>query len=149
MVKKKDESIENTDGQLGEVLGLLQIMAKKQQELDERLEEMEETGSKRAAELEIIRLIYDTDDKHLPGLTRLPMQAVRPFARAMMLHALHDPDVRSGKKSLSETYRTAYFTLMRSVSGEHLQKGRELALEKVQSELEKVRGPEIDLGQGA
>ena len=140
MAKKEDN---------GEVIALLQQIVKKQQEQDERLEELEETGGKRAAELRIIELIYDTDENHLAGLTRIPAAAVRPFANAMMLHALRDPDVRSGKKSLAQCRRTAYFTLMRSVGGEHLQKGRELALEKVQTELEKVRGPELDLGQGA
>lgn len=147
MAKKKDDTT-NTDGQMGEVLGLLKTVVQKQTEQDERLEELELTGGKAAAELRIIELCYDTDDKHLPGLSRIPLQAVRPFATAMMLSALRDPDVRSGKKSLAECYRTAYLTLMRSVGGEHLGKGRELAIEKVASELEKAQGPEINLGEG-
>lgn len=151
MTKKKDvyeeEYQESANGHDGEVLDLLKSIAAKQQEQDERLEDLEESGGRMAAELRIIELVYDTDDKHLPGLTRLPLNSVKHFARAMMIHALRDPEVRAGKRSLSEAYRTAVFTLMRSVGGEHLEKGRQLAVEKVQSELEKVRGPEVNLGE--
>ena len=139
MAKKEDN---------GEVISLLQQIVKKQQEQDERLEELEETGGKRAAELRIIELIYATPEDSLAGLTRIPAAAVRPFANAMMLHALRDPDVRSGKKSLAQCRRTAYFTLMRSVGGEHLDQGRQLARDKVQSEIERAQGPEISLGEG-
>lgn len=137
MLKKKPDDNNN------EVLVLLQGIAKKQQEQDERLEELEQGKGKSAAALRMVNLLYDTDSEHLPGLTRLPLGAVRPFALAMMLDAITDPDVRAGKISLQSKFRFFYFQLMRSVGAEHLKAGIELAGEQAAAETEK--GAEVDL----
>ena len=143
---KKAKAISTSDnGANTEILSLLQGIAKKQEEIDERLEELEEGGSKGAAALRMVNLTYDTDDDHLPGLTRIPLRAARPFALAMTLDDLTDPDVLSGKVSLQHRFHRHYFHLMRSVGGEHLKRGVELAGEQAASEADK--GAELDLGE--
>ena len=138
MVKRID-----SDGD-GEALKLLQGIAAKQKEQDERLEELEEKGGKAAAQLRLVNLLYDTDDRRLPGLTRIPLRAVKPFAISIMLDAVTSPEVRSGKVSLQQVFRTAYFQLMRSVGAEAFNKGIGLAGEQAASEAEKGTG--LDLG---
>jgi len=141
---KKRKIPANDDGANSEVLSLLQAISKKQEEQDERLVDLEEGTRQGAAALRMVNLTYDTDDDHLPGLTRIPLRAARPFALAMTLDDLTDPDVLSGKVSLQHRFHRHYFHLMRSVGGEHLKRGVELAGEQASSEAEK--GAEMDLG---
>jgi hypothetical protein len=145
MMKKKPPKPQSNGDNQAEMLAILQSIASKQTELDERITEVEDGRGKEQSQLRLINLLYDTDDKHLPGLTRLPLTAVRPFAIAMMLDALRSEDVRSGKVSLPSVFRTSYFLLMRSVGAEALNKGNELAAEQASQETEK--GAEYNLGQ--
>ena len=140
--KKKDQG--QDDGGNKEILAALQGITKLITEHGERLEELEEGKGKAAAQLRLVNLLYDTDDIHLPGLTRLPLLAVKPFAIGMMLDAVTKAEVRSGKVSLSEVYRRNYFLLMRSVEAEAFNKGIGLAGEQAASEAEK--GAEYNLG---
>ena len=144
-LKRKKKATAGDNGASGEMLSLLQGIAKKQQEIDERLEELEEGTQKGAAALKMVNLMYDTDDKHLPGLTRIPLRAARAFALSMTLNDLTDPDVMAGKVSLQHRFYMYYFQLMRSVGGEHLKRGVALAGEQAATELEK--GAEMDLGE--
>lgn len=138
-VEKKKSNGDNT-----EVLALLNAIATKQQEQDERLEELEGATGREAAHLKLVNLLYDTDETHLPGLTRLPLRAIKPFALAMMLDAITHDDVRTGKVSLQQVFRTSYFTLMRSVGAEAFNKGIGLAGEQAAAEQE--RGTGLDMG---
>lgn len=135
-----------SNGGNSEVIALLNTLVAKQQELSERIEEVEDKNVRGEAALRMVNLLYDTDDTHLPSLTRIPLGAVRPFAISMTLDALTNPKVMSGEVSLHHIYRTCYFQLMRSVGGLHLDKGRELAGEQAASEADK--GAELDLGGG-
>lgn len=147
MVKKekREDSKVSDNGANPEVLNLLKAIAAKQVEQDERLEELEAGSGKSAAALRMVNLMYDTDDEHLTGLTRIPLRAARPFALGMTLDALTDPDVMAGKVSLQHKFNMYYFQLMRSVGGEHLKRGVDLAGEQAASEVEK--GSELDLGE--
>ena len=141
---EKTEKKTPDNGNNPEILALLQAMAAKQQEQDERLEELEGGRGREAAQLRLVNLLYDTDDKHLPGLTRLPLRAVKSFAIAMMLDAVGSEAVQSGKITLQQVFRNSYFTLMRSVGGEAFNKGIGLAGEQAASEVQ--RGTGLDMG---
>jgi len=143
--KKNTPKAKSNGDNSSEMLAILQSIANKQTEHEERLTEVEEGRGREQSQLRLINLLYDTDDKHLPGLTRLPLTAVKPFAVAMMLNALRNEDVRSGKASLQSVFRTSFFLLMRSVGAEALNKGNELAAEQASQEVEK--GAEYNLGQ--
>lgn len=144
-LKRKKKATTSDNGEEDEVLFLLQGIAKKQEEIDERLGELEEGTQKGAAALKMVNLMYDTDDNHLPGLTRIPLRAARAFALGMALDSLTDEDVMAGKVSLQHKFNMYYFQLMRSVGGEHLKRGVDLAGEQAATEVEK--GAEMDLGE--
>lgn len=144
----KKDKVENANGGNKEILELLQTSLAQQQKINveilERLEEAESKGMSKAALLRMVNLLYDTDDKHLSELTRIPLGAVEPLALGTMLDALSDPKVRSGEVSLVQVLYNAYYRLMRSVGGLHLSKGVTLAEEQAAGEAE--RGAEVDLG---
>lgn len=126
----------------------LQAILAQQQALSQRLEELEEETSKHNGDnkalLQMVNFLYDTDDKHIYELTRIPIQSARPLALGIMLDSLFDPDVQSGEVPLSHKLRLAYLRLMRSVGGVHLGRGMRLAEEQAAAEAEKVE--ELELG---
>jgi hypothetical protein len=143
MVKKiKDE------GNTNSMEEILQMMVSQQKEFADRLTEMEDQNKNKTsaneALLRMVNLTYDTDDQHLPELTRIPIQAARPHALGMMLESLFDEDVQDGSVPLSRKLRNSYFRLMRSVGGVHLGRGVRLAEEQASAEQEKAE--EFDLG---
>jgi len=154
MTKKQiPPDVENEgNGKQADLMAVIQTMALQQKELIERLEDIEKgkdngTG---AALLRMVNFMYDTDDVHLPELTRIPIQAARPLAYAMGLDSLlHRKTRKDGKllndgKSLSENIRNNYFRLMRSVGGVHLGRGVRLAEEQAAAAAEDAE--ETDLG---
>lgn len=148
MVKKKEKIIEEETGSNSngsEMKAALEAILYNQQELAGRIDDMEKnTRNTDAALLRMVNLMYDTDDKHLPELTRIPIQAARPHALGMMLECLFDEDIQNGSVPLSKKLRLNYFRLMRSVGGIHLGRGVRLAEEQAAAETEK--GIEMDLG---
>lgn len=124
IVKKKAESPDEENAQLKQLI----------EEVIGRLGDLEAKGMQQAAFVHLMNLLYLTDPEHLPELSRIPLTAVEPMAIETMLDKLSDPDVRSGKVSLVEVLHTSYLKLMRSVGGEHLNKGRELAAEQASNE---------------
>lgn len=151
MLKKKSEETlkkgKGSDGRANsDITALLTNIANQQQELMERIEELEKKkgASNSEALLHMVNFLYNTDDEHLPELTRIPIQAARPHALGMMLESLLDPEIQSGEVPLSRKLRNYYFRLMRSVGGVHLGRGVRLAEEQAASEAEKAE--EIELG---
>ncbi len=135
MVKKKAES----NGHEDKLLKAIEALTERIEELEER-----ENNSTSAALLRMVNLTYDTDDNHLPELTRIPISSARPHALGMMLESLLDPDIQDGSVPLSRKLRNYYFRLMRSVGGIHLGRGVRLAEEQASSEAEKAE--EMELG---
>jgi len=143
MLKKK--KIE-TNGDNTEIAEILKSIVGQQKELVDRIGDLEKRNTSSAlALLQMVNFLYDTDDKHLPELTRIPVQAVRPHALGMMLESLLDEDVQSGEVPLSRKLRNYYFRLMRSVGGVHLGRGVRLAEEQAAAEAEKTE--EMELGE--
>lgn len=149
MLKRKDANEENEE--LGQsdsqrILAMLENISRQQGELQERVEELEKSTTSADASIHMMNFLYNTDDKHLPELTRIPIQSVRPHALGMMLESLFDPEVQSGEVPLSRILRNAQFRLMRSVGGIHL--GRGVRLAEQQAEAEQEQAAEIELGGG-
>lgn len=140
-VKKSRKDDGNT-----ELRTLIQTIINQQQELSERLNEMEKRNTTTSADalIRMVNLTYDTDDRHLPELTRIPINAARPHALGMMLESLFDEDIQQGTIPLSRKLRNYYFRLMRSVGGIHL--GRGVRLAESQAEAEEEKAEEMELG---
>ena len=151
MLKKKTlsekETKSNGHGDNSEVVEMLKVIQSQQKDLSDRLDDMEKKGSSVTADalLRMVNLTYDTDDSHLPELTRIPLNAVRPHALCMMLESIFDEDVQDGSTPLSKKLRNYYFRLMRSVGGIHLGRGVRLAEEQAAAETEKAE--EMELGE--
>jgi len=141
-LESEDESSNSED-----LKSMLQAIIANQQELKERLDEFEEGKDKNhgnEALLRMVNFLYDTDDKHIPELTRIPLQTAQPLALGMTLDSIFDEDVQDGTTSLSQKLRLYYFRLMRSVGGVHLGRGIRLAEEQAAAETEKAE--ELELG---
>jgi len=133
--KKKEES--NNGSFESQVLDALSTISGKLGEHDEQIAEISQSRqAKGDALLKMVNLCYDPDDKKLPGLTRLPLNAVNPFAIGMTLNAITSEEVRSGKMSLVDVFYNKYFLLMRSVGGEAFSKGVQLASEQAAADAE-------------
>lgn len=149
MSKKQKPDVENEGNGESDQEGLkavIQTMVLQQKEMVERLDDIEkgkDTGTS-AALLRMVNFMYDTDDVHLPELTRIPIQAARPLAYAMGLDSLLHRKTQKDGKSLNENIRNNYFRLMRSVGGVHLGRGVRLAEEQAAAAAEEAE--ETDLG---
>ena len=142
LVELEDENNDNSS-----LKAMLKTIIANQEEITERLDDVEKGKGKNgdnAALLQMVNFLYDTDDKHLPELTRIPIQAARPHALGMMLESILDEDIQSGEVPLSRKLRQYYFRLMRSVGGVHLGRGVRLAEEQAAAEAEKL--DEFELG---
>ena len=149
MTKKREldkENERNGKGSQADLMAVIQTMALQQKELIERLEDIEKgkDNGTSAALLRMVNFMYDTDDVHLPELTRIPIQAARPLAYAMGLDSLIHRKKDNDGKTLSENIRNNYFRLMRSVGGVHLGRGVRLAEEQAAAAAEEAE--ETDLG---
>jgi len=152
MTKKQKSEVENEGngkGNQAELNALVQTMLAQQvvlKELTERLEDIEKgkDNGTSAALLRMVNFMYDTDDAHIPELTRIPIQAARPLAYAMGLDSLLHRKTQKDGKSLSERIRLHYYRLMRSVGGVHLGRGVRLAEEQAAAAAEEAE--ETDLG---
>lgn len=148
---KENRSTSKSNGDSNsQIKELLNTLISQNKELVERIEELE---SKKAninseAMLRLVNFLFDTDEKHLPELTRISsMQSVRLHAYGMMLEARFDPDVQNGTVPLSRKLREYLFRLSRSFGGIHLGTGIQLAQNQAAAEAEKVE--EYNMGEGA
>ena len=141
--KKKDDNGTMSGDQLAEALKALTAM---QQEVSERLEELEskkDLGGE--AKLLIATRVFDTDRNHLPEMTNIPLRAVKPYSLADMSARILDPDVQCGKVTLGQIRRESVYRHLRSVKGNLLEKGTQLAMEQTrQAEMEDA--DKMDLG---
>lgn len=100
-----------------------------------------------SAALRMVNLTYDTDDQHLPELTRIPIQAASVHALGMTLESLTEEGVINLQQPLSRILRNNYFRLMRSVNGTHLGRGVRLAEEQA-SAAQEDKAEEREFGHG-
>lgn len=113
-------------------------------EINERMLDLEtRRSSENKALLQMVNFLYDTDDKHIPELSRISHPAARPFALGMALESILDEDVQSGAVPLSQKVRLNYLRLQRSVGGVHLGRGLRLAEDQAQAAAEEAEEREL------
>jgi len=143
MLKKKEDNGNMSGDQLADALKALMAL---QQEVSERLEELEskkDLGGE--ARLLIATRVFDTDREHLPEMTNIPLRAVKPYSLADMSARILDPDVQCGKVTLGQIRRESVYRHLRSVRGNLLDKGTQLAMEQTrQAEMEEAE--KMDIG---
>jgi len=155
MIKKEKEKIKpeiveseeslNSDV-LAQLASAVQTILQNQQDLNDRLDDIEKKSGDGAAKLYLNERLFNTDTEHLPELTVIPLRAVRSYSKSMADACIMDEDVQSGKVSLATKRRNAVFQLMRSVKGNWGEKGMRLAEQQAEAESEK--GEEFHAGQG-
>jgi hypothetical protein len=143
----EEPGVDHNDGNgeaLAEILNTVRFLANKQAESDDRLTDLEKSGGRSQAQVQMMKMLYQTERQYLPGLARISRGQARPFATALTLNAIDHPDVISGKVSLTEEFFYWYLLFTRSIEGVHLNKGRELAMEQAKPEGGDM-GSELDL----
>ena len=135
MLTEKDD---NGSMSADDLAAALKALAAMQQEVAERLEDLEskkDLGGE--AKLLIATRVFDTDREHLPEMTNIPLRAVKPYSLADMSARILDPDVQCGRVTLGQIRRESVYRHLRSVRGNLLDKGTELAMEQTkQAEME-------------
>ena len=130
--KKKDGNGAMSAEELADALKALAAM---QQEVAERLEDLEtkkDLGGE--AKLLIATRVFDTDRAHLPEMTNIPLRAVKPYSLADMSARVLDPDVQCGRVTLGQIRRESVYRHLRSVRGNLLDKGTQLAMEQTKQD---------------
>lgn len=120
---------------------VLQAIANNLALLTDRLDDIEDRVQQNAAAgqalLQMVNLFYDTNDKHITELSYISPLASRPFAEALTMDALLDPDVKSGEVSLNKKLILNFLRLQRSVKGRHFALGMPVLQEQVTAQTEK------------
>ena len=147
MVKKEKDNnnTNNTENVLdSEMKTMLKALIENQNKLQERLDYIEGNNANinSKALLQMVNFLYDTDDKHISELSRIPVTSARPLAYGMALEAILDPKMKD--IPLSQVLRNNYLRLMRSVGGIHLGRGLRLAEDQAAAAAEEAE--EMDLG---
>lgn len=149
MLKKKEEVKKpggefSNNGQLGEVVAALQRVAEQQQEFGERLDELDRKSSAAGeAQLLVAKRVFDTDRKHLPEMTVISLRMVNPFSLADACASILDDDVQEGRVTLGQIRRESIYRHLRSVKGNLLQKGSELAMQQEAQKAEEGPGWDV------
>ena len=129
---------DNGDMSAEDLAAALKALATLQQEVVERLEDLEskkDLGGE--AKLLIATRVFDTDRVHLPEMTNIPLRAVKPYSLADMSASILNPDVQCGRVTLGQIRRESVYRHLRSVRGNLLDKGTQLAMEQTkQAEME-------------
>ena len=138
-LEEPDELDPGSDGQA------LQMIMQAVQQMTERLDYLEnrkEAGD--VAKLYIANRMFNTDPNHLRELTIVPLRGVKSLANSDTVGSILMPAVQSGDVTLAQVWKESHHRYMRSVKGNLLEKGKELALE----EARQSEGPE-DYDQAA
>ena len=130
-------SIEDTNGQLGQVMAMLQQMAKNQADIEDHIQEIERNQEESHDPSYIVaKNVYDTDRKHLPEYTVITPRMVDPMALSDTCAAMLNPLVLSGQVSLGEIRQESIYRHLRSLRGNLLEKASQHALSQEQNKAE-------------
>ena len=136
---KEAEGEDNKQGMPG-VQELLQAIAQSQQELSDRLSDLEETTSKgdsSAAIVKLANMYFKPEDKYLPDLSWISPMAAEPLAEALTLNLMTTEAARRGEISLNTELIYNWLHLQRGVRGRLLGIGAEAMREQVSAEASK------------
>lgn len=153
--KKRDEAIKGNGNDpdlvatMSQLVTAIESQNKSNKELADRVEELEHRkDSTGQAQLFIAQRVFDTDPKHLPEMTKLAVRSVRTYSLADMSASILDPLVQCGLVTLNQVRRESVYRHMRSVGGDLLNKGAELAMEQMRSQEAQEPYEEANLGKG-
>ena len=159
MLKKKQEEAKDGGNHQADVSGLLEVVeafklqaednARLTRELIARVEEAEakkDAGGQ--AKLFMAQHLFNTPIEHLSEMTKLAVRSVRMYSLGDMSASVLDPDVQMGDMSLQEVRRVSYYRHMRSVGGDLMNKGSDLAMEQMRATEQEEPYDQSDLGKG-
>ena len=153
MANKKSDKELGTGSNGQEVSGiqeLLQAIAQSQQELGDRLSDLEETKSaEESTRVNIATMFFKPEDKYLPDFSWTSPLAARPLAEAMALDEMTSPRVRSGEISLNRLVIENWLHFQRGVRGRLMGIGKEAMEGQVSAEAAKAEEamPEFEAGR--
>ena len=142
MVNKKLKEAEGEGNGQGipSVQELLQAIAQNQQELSDRLSDLEETTNKgdyKTTAINIANKYFTPEDKYLPDMSWVSPLAARPFAVALTLDKMTDEPVRRGEISLTELFINHSLHFSRGINGRLMGIGKEAMEQQVSAEATK------------
>ena len=150
--KKKLESTKDNGQDIPSLQDVLQAMARNQQELSDRLSDIEETASKgdsSAAIVKLANMYFTPEDRYLPDLSWISPLAAEPLAEALTLNLMTTEDARKGKISLNTELIYTWLHFQRGVRGRLLGIGADAMREQVSADAAKGEGdmPEFEAGK--
>ena len=136
MANKKSQELKADVPSLQEVL---QTIAQNQQELSDRLGDLEESRNKddSSAIVKLANMYFKPEDKHLPDLSWISPLAAEPLAEALTLNLMTTEDARKGKISLNTELIYTWLHFQRGVRGRLLGIGADAMREQVSAEASK------------
>ena len=135
------ESVTEGDGQkMPGIQELLQAIAQNQQELSDRLSDLEETtkkGDNSAAIVKLANMYFKPEDKYLPDLSWISPLAAEPLAEALTLNLMTTDAARKGEISLNTELIYNWLHFQRGVHGRLMGIGADAMREQVSAEATK------------
>ena len=135
------ESVTEGDGQkMPGIQELLQAIAQNQQELSDRLSDLEETtkkGDNSAAIVKLANMYFKPEDKYLPDLSWISPLAAEPLAEALTLNLMTTDAARKGEISLNTELIYNWLHFQRGVRGRLMGIGADAMREQVSAEATK------------
>ena len=154
MAKKfKEPELENEGNGQGipSIQDLLQAIALNQQELSDRLSDLEEATGKNddSTRVNIATMFFKPEDKFLPDFSWISPLAARPLAEALALDEMTTERVRSGEMSLNKLVIQNWLHFQRGVRGRLMGIGKEAMEGQVSAEAakEEENMPEFEAGR--
>ena len=154
MRKEKPKKAEDEgDGQdVPSLQEVLQSIARSQQELSDRLNDLEETtakGDSSAAIVKLANMYFTPEDKYLPDLSWISPLAAEPLAEALTLNLMTTEDARRGRISLNTELIYQWLHFQRGVRGRLLGIGADAMREQVSADAAKgdEAMPEFEAGK--
>jgi len=151
--KKSKETRDENDGQgVPSLQDVLQAIARNQQELSDRLGDLEETtakGDSSAAIVKLANMYFAPEDKYLPDLSWISPLAAEPLAEALTLNLMTTEDARRGRISLNTELIYIWLHFQRGVRGRLLGIGADAMREQVSADAAKGEGemPDFEAGK--
>jgi len=157
MIKGKEKDRQNIGGngqndQSATLTQLLQTIAQQQQELSDRLSELEEMVTNRDRDntkIQLAHMYMKPPKDYLVDLSRISPLAARPIAEALALDEMTSPRVRSGEISLNRLVIENWLHALRGVRGFILHLVADAMKEQVSAEATKEdeEMPEFQAGR--
>jgi len=150
--KLKEAEVDSRKQGIPSVHQLLQAIAQNQQELSDRLSDLEETANKgdsSAAIVKLANMYFKPEDKYLPDLSWISPLAAEPLAEALTLNMMTTPEARKGLISLNTELIYTWLHFQRGVRGRLLGIGADAMREQVSAESAKDEGnmPDFEAGK--